>query len=445
MQRRWWAGGFFGPEQIEHALARAQAGPRWLRHAHVATAAIWMVLACGPTSVVEFGGAALGVATIARLPWVWRAVLVGFAHPVMLAIAAWCGFRALSLAWSTDAGQGLDQIGAMRFAWSVPLLVPVAPAAGRLALAVAAGFALGNLSQVSHGLSRAGIGWLPEWNRLPSRNSGWWDPVVGGTLLCAALGLHAGAALRARGRLRSVALAGVVASLAAIVATGTRGAWLAAAAVVVLAAGAKVVLSLRGGAAPRRGLFVGAVAGVLVVAGLAPVAAPRAQEAYSELAAIVRDGDYSSFTGARLLMMWWSLEAFAEHPLAGTGEGGYRAWCEANLRARGVDPAERHVGAHPHTTYLQPLGATGIVGAALFVVVLVAVGVAGWRARGSADPYASGTAWALLGLFVAGVFDPVHVNAQTAAMWMVLTGLAVGTSLQQVAERQRLVRGDVNG
>lgn len=451
---RWLVFGGASAERVERALSRAAGGPRWLWHAHIVVGVVWMVTACGPTSVVELGGAPLALLTLVRAAWVWRALVLAISHPAFVALAVWTGWRAVSLAWSPDPGQGLDQLGALRFAWSLPLLAPLAPVVGVLGVALAVGFAAGNASQLSHALSGAGVAWLPSWDRLAGRNSGWWDPVVGGTLLAGALGLHVAAALRARGAVRGVALAAAAITGLAILATGTRGAWLAGGgvgAVAVAIALRRAVARGRGG----RGIAIGAgLAAAVLATGLAaglwrPVA-DRALEARRELSAVVQEGDFGSFTGARLLMMWWSVQAFTERPVLGTGEGGYRSWVGQNLEERGIDPADRHVGAHPHTTYLQPLSATGAVGGALFAWALAATAGAALRAWGHGRAYAAGAAGGLVGLFCAGLFDPVHVNAQTAAMWMVLLALAVlagwtrawdasGAALWQAVWRQQIV------
>src|SRR5690606_40313370 len=64
---------------------------------------------------------------------------------------------------------------------------------------------------------------LPTWNRLPGRNSGWWDPVIAGSLLTAALGLHLPAALWGKKVWRALGIAGCAITLPGILATGTRG------------------------------------------------------------------------------------------------------------------------------------------------------------------------------------------------------------------------------
>lgn len=439
--------GFFSREYARDALARAQGGPRWLWWLHVAGGLAWMVLVSGRTTYLEVGGGLLWIVTLARMPWVWRAFVMGLAHPLFLAMVAWTLWRLVTLAWSPDMAAGIDRIDKMRFVWNIPFLLPLAPMVGTLVLGIIAGSFVYNLSQVSHSLGRSGVEWLPTWERMPNRNSGWNDPVAGGTKLCAVLGLHIAACLRGlhTARLGWALLggAGTIITLAAIVATGTRAAWISAAVLVGLAC---VVGACKARWTARRAALAGAVALVLVVVGGAlawKVAAPRAMEAREELRQVFDDKDFSSYTGTRLLLMWWAVQAFADHPIIGTGEGGYEPWVLANLEKRGIDPASRtHTGPHPHNTLLQPLANTGIVGFALYVVVLLVMARIAWVSRLHEHPYAGGMAWALLGLFVACLFEILHMNSHILAMWQLLMGLAVAGSIQYVVGQDGTVGGD---
>ena len=438
--------GFFSREFARDALARARGGPRWLWWVHVAGGLAWMVLVSGRTTYIEVGGALLWLATFARMPWVWRAFVMGLAHPLFLAMVAWTLWRVVSLAWSPDVAQGIDRIDKMRFVWNIPFLMPLAPMVGTMVLSVVGGSLIYNLSQVSHSLGRAGLDWLPQWDRMPNRNSGWNDPVAGGTKLAAVLGLHLGLLLKGwlTRRLAWACLggAGTIITLAAIVATGTRAAWIAAAVLVGLAC---VVAALRVRWTARRALVAAVAVLVLGAAGGVPawkVAAPRTLEAREELRQVFEDKNFSSYTGTRLLLMWWAVQAFADHPIIGTGEGGYEPWVLANLEKRGIDPASRtHTGPHPHNTLLQPLANTGIVGFALYAVVLLMMARIAWEARRHEHPASAGLPWALLGLFVACLFEILHMNTHILAMWQLLMGLAVAGSIQYVVGQDGPVGG----
>lgn len=435
--------GFFSREYAQHALERTMGGPRWLWWLHVIGALGWMVCISGRTTYVEVGGVLLWLMTLVRLPWTWRALVMGLAHPLFLTIVVWTAWRAISLSWSPDVLAGVDRIDKMRFVWNIPFLMPLAPVVGTLAVGLIAGSLFYNLSQVVDALHRAGVHWLPQWDRMPNRYSGWNHPVAAGSKLCGILGLHLGALLSGTRGWVVFGSIGALVTLAAILATGTRGAWIAAAGMIALACIAGV-WKVRWTA--RRAVVAVIVAGVmLVVGGMVgwKVAAPRAMEAREELRQVFEEEDFSSYTGTRLLLMWWAMEAFADRPMGGTGEGGYTPWVEANLVKRGIDPAERtHTGPHPHNTLLQPLANTGIVGLGLYAVVLLMMARIAWTMRLHEHPYATGVPWALLGLFVACMFEVMHLNLHILAIWMAAMGLAVAGSVDYVVRHDGPVGGD---
>lgn len=436
--------GFFSREFARQALARAQEGPRWLWWIHLVGAFGWMVCLSGRTTYLEVGGALLWLATLARLPWVWRALVMGLAHPLFLAIVVWTAWRSITLFWSPDVEAGVDRIDKIRFIWNIPFLLPLAPMLGTLVVGLIVGSFYYNLGQVSHALSRAGMEWLPQWDRMPNRNSGWNEPVAGGTNLCAVLGFHLSALLKGTHGWAALGGVGAIITLAAIVATGTRAAWIAAAVLVMLAC---IVGVWRVRWTVRRALLAGVVGVVLLAAGGTvgwKVAAPRALEAQGELRQVFEEKDFSSYTGTRLLLMWWAVQAFADHPIGGTGEGGYQPWVLANLEKRGIDPADRtHTGPHPHNTLLQPLANTGLVGLTLYVGVLLIMARIAWTARLYEHPYAAGAPWALLGLFTACMFEVMHMNTHILAMWFACMGLAVAASIQYVVGQDDPVSADV--
>ena len=141
--------------------------------------------------------------------------------------------------------------------------------------------------------------------------------------------------------------------------------------------------------------------------------------------------------------MWWALQAFADHPIAGTGEGGYKPWVLQNLENRGIDPADRpHTGPHPHNTLLQPLANTGIIGFALYTLVLLVIARLAWVSRLSEHPYVAGLPWALLAMFAACMFEILHLNTHILAMWFACMGLAVAASIQYVIGRDDSIGGN---
>src|SRR5690606_28524777 len=182
-------------ERVAAALSPRTAWERATEPWAIGAGCLWMAMVAAPTTFVEVGGAPLLLVSVARPKATGRALALFFQTPIWWLLLAWTIWQAITLLWSPDAAQGVDEIGSMRWAWSLLLVFPLLRHRRALIAAMAFGFLAGNLSQVAHGLGRAmEIDWL-TFNRAPMRNSGWWDPVVGGTLLVGALGLHLPAAM----------------------------------------------------------------------------------------------------------------------------------------------------------------------------------------------------------------------------------------------------------
>lgn len=417
------------PERIIARFEYQRSHDRLGYTLHVWAAAATLFLITGPTTVTEIAMAPLALVVLIRLPGIWRMMLpLGAAWVVRLSLT-WAAWWALSLAWSADVGQGIEEVGTLRFALVGVLIWPVLDRRRLLCGALAAGFLAGNVSQLGHAI---GAHWgidVITWPRLPDRNSGWWDPVVGGSLLCAALGLHVPGALLATGRTRIVRGGCVLVTLAGLFATGTRGAWLGAAALLVICGVAALWLrgrELRESMGSSRAVMVVGVAGVIVLGAglwLGPGVARRAERGYAEVAAALREKDFSSDTGARLLLNWWAVQATGEHPARGVGAGGYRPWVVDHLRSLGIDPATRKLHAHAHNALLHAAATTGVVGAGLLTTLVLCGLGSGRPRRGETWGADAGPAAALLGLVLVSVFDTVQVNAQTAAVLGVLLGL----------------------
>jgi O-antigen ligase len=424
---------YLDPARVRADLARAAADDPFGDRVHTWLAAAWCFLLAFPTSVVEIASIPLLVFFALRTPKIWRTWGSFAVQPATLAIGAWIAWQALSLAWSGDRPQGLQELAANRWIWTLWVLWPVMHRRPLLIAALAAGFLCGNLSQLGHSIGKVlGWGWL-TWPRLENRNSGWWDPVVGGSLLAGALGLHLPAAVMGRGRERLIGVAGAAITLVAIFATGTRGAWIAAAGLVVasLLSGAVVLVRRGGGASsPRKMVIAAAAAVVFLELGavlLKDTIVARYNQGRAEVAAALDRGDYSSDTGKRLLMWQAAAEAIKARPLTGVGAGGYRPWSLEHVRVndRPLPPEAIHV--HAHSAPLHITATTGLPGLALagIVVALALYGAfAGLRPE-ELGTYAAGPGFAIMGLMLAGLFDPVHLNAQTGAFLATLMALCL--------------------
>lgn len=394
-------------------------------------ACLWCFLVTFPTTAVEWAGVPLVLASLFGVRRIWRVAWRSLVTPEFVLPALFALWQFVTLLWSADAKLGAGQAGACRWLWSIVLLAPILAHRRALITALALGFLVGNASQLLHALgTHFHIPGL-TWNRLPGRNSGWWDPVVGGSLLTAALGLHLPAAIAGHGRSFLVGLACSAVTLVAILATGTRGAILAAGALIVLVAAFALVRC-----SPRRHivlrlavvLALTGVAAVLAWPKIGPALKDRIDIGIREVQAALNETDTiantTTDTGARIAMARWSAASFLSRPVAGVGVGSMRSIFRDHWTRLGVPPTQLFGHSHAHNTYLHILATTGLIGAALALAAM-AIGLRNALRRatnfGSFDaaPFA-----ALLGLLLVGAFDTIHVNSQTAALLTLLLSLS---------------------
>jgi hypothetical protein len=403
---------------------------------HTALAATTCLTLAAPTTIAQFGLVPVFFCTLIRAVGI-HPFLGVFARSLMAKLLMlWAAWLALSLLWTPDLAQGIDELSDLRWALLPVCLWPVLDRRPLLVRAIAAGFLCALVVQGIHAawpsLEIPGIRWPHD----PDRNAGWWKPVVGGSMLTAALGLGLPAAVFGRGRER---LAGLVFSAlvaAGVLATGTRGAWLASATLVaIILAGALARALLRrredGTRAWRPALIALTILAIAVAAAwltVGPAIQRRFDRGVTEVRAAIHDRDFTSDTGARILMAWWAMEAVADHPLRGTGAGGYAAWVRAHLVEQGIDPASRHIHAHAHNAALHTAATLGLVGLAIAGSLVFIVLRAEWRRlpdtlAGLRPASDAAPACALLGLLLVSAFDSIHVNTQTSAMLFALLGL----------------------
>jgi len=438
--RRVLDGAYANREEIEHRFGEQRLRDAAARRGHLIVACGFCLLVGSPITVMEVAGVILIAVFLLRLPRVAGLWIHGVGQPPYLLLTAWAAWWVLGLSWSSDRAHGLDELANLRWMLIPMAIWPVMDGRRWLVWALAAGFVFGYASQVWHGIGRAlEVEWM-TFDRLPTRNSGWWDPVVGGSLLCAALGLHLPPAAFGRGRERWIGLAGVAATLAALLATGTRGAW----------AGGVCLLGMTGlivawrvvrERSVRARLPLAACAAALLVgvfvAAFSEAFRERASAGVSEVRRVLVEGDFDSDTGGRLLMWRQGVRQFLDAPLAGSGTGAYES------RARAALPEDERwlahrIHGHAHSAALHAAATGGLVGLLLGAGVIGA-GVWGGLRRNPGEQrggYDAGPAFALMGLAFAGAFDTIQVNAQTAAMLGLLLGLCLPVRPRPVVRRE---------
>ncbi|MCW5755376.1 MAG: O-antigen ligase family protein [Phycisphaeraceae bacterium] len=402
----------------EHTLAG-----RWLPGVHLVMGAACCVAVSFPISVLEFAIAITAVATVVRIAGTWRLVVAALAHPIVICTLLWGLWLVAGVAWSADPRAGWSDAGRMRLALVLVALWPLAHRRGVLIAAYLCGFAVGHVMQLVQVFGgRTFLEGLISTTMSPDRISGWWGPVSGGSMLCVPLGMHIWAAVHGRGRWRAVAITGVAVTFAAILATGTRGAWVSAA----------VLLVIGGVCACRRGrrrvlvIGAGALAAALAVAWLVfgDVLASRVRDARNELAA-AQAGEVETNIGARLVMWETAIAAFRAHPIKGVGTGGYAAWGREVLARTSPELDPRLVMDHAHGMYVHTAATGGVVGLVILGSLLFVVAWWGGRddpaagERLQASGYSSSIRLGLVGLLIAAMFETVTVGMRVGVhLWM---------------------------
>ncbi len=418
---------------IEELFAEQRRVDPFGHNLHTWLAMAWCALVGAPTSFVELGVIPVALCFLIRWPRHRRTLGPLCFEPTLWLLGAWTAWLALSIAWSGDPRLGVQEWSRLRFAYSILALWPVMDRRLHLIGALAVGLLAANGAQAVHAIGL--VFHLPAitFPRMPDRNSGWWEPVVGGSMLTGALGLHLGAAILpgpVRARTRLLGIGGAIVSLVGVLATGSRGAWIASGALLAVT-GIIALTRIRDARKMLEMLPLGVAVLVLIGAAgwwtLGPLMVRRAETGIADLRTAIQDRDFGSDTGARLMMARWAIEAVRAHPLTGVGAGGYKAWVTEHLREQGEDPAAHSIHAHAHNALLQVAATTGLVGLGLAcgIVVIMLRGAA--RGLGTQDGagYQAGPLFALIGLLLVSAFDVVQVNAQTAALLSVFLTLSL--------------------
>ncbi len=288
-------------------------------------------------------------------------------------------------------------------------------------------------------LQRLGLDWV-DWVGVPAGRVGgaFAQPNVLGTYLVLTLAVSAGLLVTRRGLRRDAVAAGMGVMLAALVFTGSRGAWL----------GAGVAAAVIGLALVRwkdaRSL-IAPVAAALALAGLAAVAVPSTRATIggsvdrARSAANLSDVSVSAHVG-----LWQtSLRMIADRPVLGAGPdafsnlfASYRTQDQPGIGTGNVRPESSH------NFFLDQLVNTGVLGLAAYAaamlsgVVLVLQHARRVGRRSAALPLAM--VGALAGYHAAVFFS--FSEAMTGWLpWLILGGLvgACAQSQRAVPERRR--------
>ena len=351
-------------------------------------------------------GVLLGFSII-RLPHTWRAYRFIMRDSVGWLMLAWAGWHAVTLMWSPDPGHGLDELKSFRALATPFMLWPVIDHVAWMIGAFLCGVFLQNLAQLGQGLHliarHAGDG---------PRLRGMGHPVNTGTLCLIAMCWHFSAFTRVRGWLRWASLAGLAVSGLGLVATGSRGPWIAAAITLPVAA---ITMLLRRPSV-RKPIFLLALAMIPCALAAWPsvrhIIVYRLERTQTDVQR-VEAGQYGMDVGYRLACWQAAWEMFLKRPVGGAGAGGFHFAALETSQAKTLA-----VSSHAHSLYLHVLGCTGAVGAGILMGVMIASLRRTWRTAPD-YPYADGVFFALLGWLIAATFDASHLNGQMFGMFAV--------------------------
>ncbi|MGV6814353.1 MAG: O-antigen ligase family protein, partial [Phycisphaerales bacterium] len=143
----------------------------------------------------------------------------------------------------------------------------------------------------------------------------------------------------------------------------------------------------------------------------------RIEETRAELREIA-DGRLDSLTGVRVMMAQRAVDAGVAHPICGVGAGGFQDW--ANQTSE-----EKVAHAHAHNSVLQIWSTLGVIGLALWGMLVWTLLRGAWRIWDSASEGIVGLVpmLGIIGLVLASITDSVHLSMQSAAMLGALAAL----------------------
>jgi O-antigen ligase len=370
----------------------------------------------------------LGVAWLVSLNVVWPVLKTLPRQPLFVLLLVWLGLVLLGQLWTTDPRQGRWDYASMRFGGVIFALLPLMRDRAKLIVAMVVGFLLGNASQLVLWLAHAAGHDLKPWN---GRNCGWWThPAEAGYILVAALGLHLPAAMMGRGRTRWLAAGGCAATWLGMLATGTRGAWLAGAGLMVIVAAVAIVKGYWKWRAVRWALLVGVLGAAVAWATVGDFVSRRLHEGFTDARTALVEHRYQSDTGGRIKLALMAWDMFKEKPLLGWGPGSYRQYAEGRLRSEGTTEEEMLWWADKprsaHNTWLHVAGTLGIAGLALALAIVFVALRGGFEGlQGRLGTYAAGPAFALVGMLLTTPFDVPYVNSVPAAVIATLMALCL--------------------
>ncbi len=428
-------------------------------HALVATLAVFLQpIANAPANV---GFVLLCIMGALRVHRLWRAWALMFREWFWLLLIAWAAWTGITLLWSEAPEYGLRQWGAFRAVLWVPLLWPVMDRWRWIIGGLLAGVACGNALQLSQ-----------YWWGWPKARAG--KGVGGGFHMytymgawCAiafAIWMMLAVSLPWRRAIAAVALASLAAM--GIVIASTRGVVVGAAVEVVVVA---LVLALRQRGWLQRAMVRASVGAAIlcvvwlfvgervekrfesmvreapvVVAAPEPMTAVKSagplehQQPQQQSAPISEAAMRLKLADSRFHVWDYSLKQWRDAPLTGIGFGSVLPRAKhASVHDMTLSKQQRDGVAigHPHSTWIQSLSETGLIGFSLYagwvsvilVTAWVSIGATAGTGRHGTEALAgtvpswldAGLLGAVIAFLVAAQFDCYQMNSTAFAIGLI--------------------------
>lgn len=311
---------------------------------------------------------------------------------------AWTVWHGISIIWSSDQAEGLDELKTFRVIFTPLLLWPVLGHARLFIVAFLLGVFSANIVQLTQYYH-----WFGMKPVYAGRLNGWIHAIHTATFCGAAICWHLSVVIMGRGWWRWLAVLGALVAAAGLIMTGSRGPWIATAMALVMG----FMYLCAKGCLPAKTIIV-----ILVVAVIGAGSAwlvkgefvsNRIEQAVEQLQKAI-DGDLNTEVGQRLARWSGALEIFSDAPLHGSGAGGFG-------KAMGkLDYGDlSHEDHHAHSVYMQVLATTGSIGAILIAILFTLA----LSARGSPslnNVFSIGMKLVLIIWLIVAVFEASHLN-----------------------------------
>jgi O-antigen ligase len=394
------------------AWRQAQQDDRIGHHVHTALAMAYLAtlpLATAPNSVA-FG--LLAAYTILRLRYTWPLTRTLAHSPAGWFMLAWTAWYGLSILWSSDVSQGLTELGAFRVIALTFMLLPVLDRVVWLIWAFLGGVLVQNGIQLAEQMAWFGL------TTEAGRAGGLVHVNITALMCAAAMCWHLSGALWSGWRMALLHVLGLAASGFGLLATGSRALWLATAVALPLAL---IIIPLRQPRTGRRAMVITLLligAGIIAWPAVSEFVSSRSQRIVHEIT-LAQAGDYASDIGHRLASWGVAWRHFTDEPILGTGAGAFRV-------PRSDEAYGRLLGeyTHAHSSYLQILACTGVVGGVLALGAIALLVRQTWRDR--AD-HAFAAAMPLIAFvwLIGGIFDTYQERGTTFGVLLLLAALTL--------------------